>query len=166
MALPAVNPMVLGISTAAAPAAPRAAVPAAIWITVTATRPSKRTLPQAGPSSSSVGAPTNILEKAGAPISAPPKTRSRPWSSRPWSSVEGAPTCAPESAGVPTSTPTWRRDHRISTQPQSKSVRLGARHPTNRDGGVEGLGRRDDGMGEECSSGDPMLTTQLNCSTG
>ena len=41
MALPAVNPMVLGTSTAAAPAVPRAAVPAAIRITVTATQPSK-----------------------------------------------------------------------------------------------------------------------------
>ena len=39
MALPAVNPMVVGTSTAAAPAVPRAA--AAIWITVTATQPSK-----------------------------------------------------------------------------------------------------------------------------
>ena len=41
MALPAVNPMVVGTSTAAAPSVPRAAVPAAIWITVTATQPSK-----------------------------------------------------------------------------------------------------------------------------
>ena len=41
MALPAVNPMVVGTSTAAAPAVPRAAVPAAIWITVTAIQPSK-----------------------------------------------------------------------------------------------------------------------------
>ena len=41
MALPAVNPMVVGTSTAAAPAVPRAAVPAAIRITVTATQPSK-----------------------------------------------------------------------------------------------------------------------------
>ena len=41
MALPAVNPMVVGTSTAAAPAVPRAAVTAAIWITVTATQPSK-----------------------------------------------------------------------------------------------------------------------------
>ena len=102
-----------------------------------------------------MGAPTSILENAGAPISAPLKTRSKPWSRRPWSSVERAPTCAPESAGVPTSTPTWRRDHQKSTQPQSQSVKLGARHPTNQDGGVEGLGRRDDSVGEECSSGDP-----------
>ena len=41
MALPAVNSMVVGTSTAAAPAVPRAAVPAAIWITITATQPSK-----------------------------------------------------------------------------------------------------------------------------
>ena len=41
MALPAVNPMVIGTSTAAVPAVPRAAVPATIWITVTATKPSK-----------------------------------------------------------------------------------------------------------------------------
>ena len=41
MALPAINPMVMGTSTAAAPAVPRAAVRAAIWITVTATQPSK-----------------------------------------------------------------------------------------------------------------------------
>ena len=38
MALPAVNPMVVGTSTAAAPAVPRAAVPAAIWIIVRATQ--------------------------------------------------------------------------------------------------------------------------------
>ena len=41
MALPAVNPMVVGTSTAAGRAVPRAAVPAAIWITVTAIQPSK-----------------------------------------------------------------------------------------------------------------------------
>ena len=41
MALPAVNPMAVGTSTAAASAVPRAAVPAAIRITVTATKPSK-----------------------------------------------------------------------------------------------------------------------------
>ena len=40
MALPAVNPMAVGTSTAAAPAVPRAAVPAAIRITLTATQPS------------------------------------------------------------------------------------------------------------------------------
>ena len=40
MALPAVNPMAVKTSTAAAPAVPRAAVPAAIRITVTATQPS------------------------------------------------------------------------------------------------------------------------------
>ena len=108
-----------------------------------------------GPSSSSVGSPTSVLENAGVPISAPPKTRSKPWSRRPWSSVKGAPTSAPESAGVPTSTPTWRSVHRKSTQPQSQPVKLGDRHPTNRDGGVEGLGRGDGSVGEECSSGDP-----------
>ena len=42
MALPAVNPMAVGTSTAAASAVPRAAVPAAIWITVTATQPSNK----------------------------------------------------------------------------------------------------------------------------
>ena len=41
MALQAVYPMAVGTSTAAAPAVPRAAVPAAIRITVTATKPSK-----------------------------------------------------------------------------------------------------------------------------
>ena len=41
MALPAVNPMAVETSTAAAPAVPRAAVLAAIRITVTATQPSK-----------------------------------------------------------------------------------------------------------------------------
>ena len=41
MALRAINLMVVGTSTAAAPAIPRAAVPAAIWITLTATQPSK-----------------------------------------------------------------------------------------------------------------------------
>ena len=41
MALPAVSPMAVGTSTAAASAVPRAAVPAAIRITVTATQPSK-----------------------------------------------------------------------------------------------------------------------------
>ena len=41
MASPAVNPMVVGTGTGAAPAVPRAAVPAAIWITVTATQPWK-----------------------------------------------------------------------------------------------------------------------------
>ena len=40
MALPAVNLMALGTSTAAASAVPRAAVPAAIRVTVTATQPS------------------------------------------------------------------------------------------------------------------------------
>ena len=42
MTLPAVNPMAVGTSTAAAPAVPRAAVPAAIRITVTANQPSKQ----------------------------------------------------------------------------------------------------------------------------
>ena len=41
MALPAVNTMAVGTSTAAAPAAPRAALSAAIWITVAATQPLK-----------------------------------------------------------------------------------------------------------------------------
>ena len=41
VALPAVNPMVVGTSTAAALAVPRAAVPAAIWTIVTATQSSK-----------------------------------------------------------------------------------------------------------------------------
>ena len=41
MALPAVNPMAVGTSTAAASAAPRAAVPAAVRITATANQPSK-----------------------------------------------------------------------------------------------------------------------------
>ena len=41
MALPAVNPMAVGTSTAAASAVPRAAVPAAIRTTVMATQPSK-----------------------------------------------------------------------------------------------------------------------------
>ena len=41
LALPAVSPMAVGTSTTAAPAVPRAAVPAAIRITVTATQPSK-----------------------------------------------------------------------------------------------------------------------------
>ena len=40
MGLPAVNPMAVGTSTAAEPAVPRAAVPTAIRITVTATQPS------------------------------------------------------------------------------------------------------------------------------
>ena len=40
MAPPAVNPMAVGTSTAAARAVPRAAVPATIRITVTATQPS------------------------------------------------------------------------------------------------------------------------------
>ena len=109
----------------------------------------KRALPQARPSSSSVGSPTSVLENAGVPISAPPKTRSKPWSRRPWSSVKGAPNSAPESAGVPTSTPTWRSVRRTSTQPQSQPVKFGDRHPTNRDGGVEGLGRGDGSVGGE-----------------
>ena len=41
MALPAVDPMAVGTSTAAAPAVPRAAVPGAIRMPVTATQPSK-----------------------------------------------------------------------------------------------------------------------------
>ena len=41
MALPAVNPMAVGTSTAAASTVPRAAVPAAIRITMTANQPSK-----------------------------------------------------------------------------------------------------------------------------
>ena len=154
MALPAVNPMVVGTSTAAAPAVPRAEVPAAIWITVMATERSKENSSASPTIIKQLGSANQHPGEHRTPISAPPKTRSMPWSSRPWPSVEGAPTCSPQSAGVPTSTPTWRRDHQKSTQPQSQSVRLGARHPTNRDGGVEGLGRRDDGVGEECSSGD------------
>ena len=70
-------------------------------------------------------------------------------------SIKGARNSAPESAGVPTSTPTWRSVHRKPTQPQSQPVKLGDRHPTNRDGEVEGLGRGDGSVGEECSSGDP-----------
>ena len=131
MALPAVNPMAVGTSTAAAPAVPRAAVPAAIRITVTATQPlnenssaSRTIVKQRGSTNQHPGErrsanQRSTEDKVGAVVTQTVVKR------------QGAPTCAPESTGVPTSTPTWRRDHGKSTQPQSQSVKLGARHPTN-----------------------------------
>ena len=46
-------------------------------------------------------------------------------------------------------------------QPQSQSVKLGARHPTNRDGGVEGLGSRDEGVAGNAAGGIRTLKSEV-----